>query len=77
MSEYDLSKKELGVLRIFRQFLMAPGLMLVINSPQLKTYRTAINALIEKDLLVKEQFKGGYSLTDGGFEVMKIVATDS
>ncbi len=77
MSEHDLSKKERNLLRIFRQFLMTPGKMLCLNAPQIKTYRTALNTLIEKDLLVKEKFKGGYSLTHDGFTVMKTVTSES
>ena len=58
-------------MRTFRQFLVTPGKMLCFFGPDLERHRPALLKLTEKDLLVKEQFKGAYSLTYAGFEAMK------
>ena len=66
-----MSTSEQRVLRAFRQFLMTPGQMLCFYGPNLKQYQSALTQMTEKDLLVKEQFKGGYSLTNAGYAAMK------
>ena len=66
------SKSEKSVLRRFRQFLMTPGKMLCFFGPDLERHRPALQAMTDRKLLVKEQFKGAYSLTPAGFEAMKI-----
>lgn len=66
-----LTKAEQGVLRVFREFLVTPGQMLCFCGPRLKTHRSALRQLAEKELVVKEEFKGGYSLTPAGFAAMK------
>lgn len=66
-----LSAAERRVLRDFREFLVTPGQMLCFYGPNLAKYKTALQHLTEKQLLVKEQFKGGYSLTQAGFAAMK------
>jgi len=45
--------------------------MLCFYGPELKRYSPALKQLTEKDYLVKEQFKGAYSLTRSGFHEMK------
>ena len=45
--------------------------MLCFFGPNLEKHKGALQRLTEKDFLVKEQFKGAYSLTDAGFEAMK------
>jgi hypothetical protein len=50
---------------------MGPGQMLCFYGPTLKKHRPALKQLTEKELLVKEQFEGGYSLTRSGFAAMK------
>jgi len=45
--------------------------MLCFYGPNLAKYKTALQHLTEKEFLVKEQFKGGYSLTQAGFAAMK------
>jgi hypothetical protein len=65
-----LTTGEQRVLRTFRRFLMTPGQMLCFYGPNLKQNRTALQQLIDKELLVKEQFKGAYSLTEEGFVAM-------
>lgn len=66
-----LTKSERGVLRVFREFLMTPGQMLCFYGPRLKAHRTALRQLTEKELVVKEEFQGGYSLTPAGFAAMQ------
>ncbi len=45
--------------------------MLCFHGPNLSKYRAALQQLTEKQFLVKEQFKGAYSLTHAGFAAMK------
>ncbi len=45
--------------------------MLCFYGPNLKKYQSALNQLTEKDMLVKERFSGGYSLTKSGYAAMK------
>ena len=45
--------------------------MLCFFGTNLEKHRSALQQLTEKDLLVKEHFKGAYSLTLTGFEAMK------
>ncbi len=66
-----LTPAEQRALQIFRQFLMGPGKMLCFSGPNLDRHRAALRQLTEKEMLVKEQFKGGYSLTETGYEAMK------
>ena len=68
--EILLSKSEQRVLRTFRQFLMTPGQMLCFSGPNLEQDEAALDLLTERELLIKEKFKGGYSLTRAGFESM-------
>jgi len=66
-----LSAPEQRVLRTFRQFLMKPDKMLCFSGPSFKQNEMPLAILTEKKLLVKEKFKGGYSLTQTGFAAMK------
>lgn len=65
-----LSTSEQRVLRTFRDFLMTPGQMLCFSGPDLKQHKATLDVLADKELLVKEKFKGGYSLTRAGFAAM-------
>jgi hypothetical protein len=65
-----LSESEERVLRTFRRFLMTPGQMLCFSGPSLKQDKAILELLTDKELLVKEKFKGGYSLTQAGFAAM-------
>jgi predicted transcriptional regulator len=65
-----LSTAEQRVLRTFRRFLMTPGQMLCFYGANLKQNKQALQQLTDKDFLVKEQFKGAYSLTREGFVAM-------
>ena len=66
-----LSTSEKTVLRAFQQYLVDPGQMLCFFGPNLEKHKAALQGLTEKDLLVKEHFKGAYSLTRAGFKAMK------
>lgn len=66
-----LTISEQRVLRTFRQFLISPGQMLCFHGPNLNRNQAALRQLIEKELLVKEHFKGGYSITEAGYAAMK------
>jgi hypothetical protein len=66
-----LTKSERGVLETFRRFLMTPGVMLCFNGPHLSKHSTGLRTLTEKGFLVKESFRGGYSLTQAGYNAMR------
>ena len=66
-----LSTSEQRVLRTFRRFLMTPGQMLCFYGSDLKRDQATLERLADKELLVKEEFKGAYSLTQSGFVAMK------
>jgi len=65
-----LTTAELRVLRTFRRFLMNPGKMLCFSGPNLELNKDTLEFLTEKEFLVREKFKGGYSLTQDGFTAM-------
>ncbi len=65
-----LSAAEQAVLKVFRDFLVAPGEMLCFTGPGLDKHSATLEQLTAQDLLVKEQFAGGYSLTAAGFRAM-------
>lgn len=44
--------------------------MLCFSGPNLKQNKATLDLLTNKELLVKERFKGGYSLTRTGFAAM-------
>jgi len=50
---------------------MTPGQMLCFSGPNLERDTAALHQLTDKKLLVKEKFKGGFSLTQAGFAAMK------
>lgn len=50
---------------------MNPGQMLCFSGPNLKQNKATLDTLTNKELLAKEKFKGGYSLTQTGFAAMK------
>ena len=65
-----LSTSEQRVLRTFRRYLMSPSQMLCFSGPNLKQNKATLELLTDKELLVKENFNGGYSLTQTGFAAM-------
>ena len=66
-----LSTAERNVLDVFRQYLVVPGEMLCFHGQSFQKHRAPLQQLTEKKLLLKERFKGGYSLTNTGFAAMK------
>lgn len=66
-----LSQSEERTLQAFRKYLVTPGEMLCFYGSDLEKHRAALKTLTDKKLLVKERFKGGYSLTHEGFAAMK------
>ena len=66
-----LTSSEKRVLQTFHQYLMTPGKMLCFSGPSFERHAADLNRLNEKKLLVREKFKGGYSLTNRGFSAMK------
>ena len=65
-----LSTSEHRVLRTFQRFLVTPGQMLCFYGPNLEQDKATLELMTGKELLVKEKFKGGYSLTQAGFAAM-------
>lgn len=66
-----LSKSERRVLKTFNEYLMTPGKMLCFSGVDLEKYSADLSRMTNKKLLVKEKFKGAYSLTRVGFAAMK------
>ena len=66
-----LSNAEQRALRSFRDYEVTPGQMLCFFGPNLQKHKAALKALAEKNFLIQEQFRGGYSLTDTGFKAMQ------
>ena len=66
-----LSTSEQRVLRTFREYLMTPSKMLCFSGPSLEQNKSALEGLTDRNLLVKEGLKGGYSLTPAGFAAMQ------
>lgn len=67
---------EKSVLLRFSQYLMTPGKMLCFSGPDLARHRRALQALAERKFLEKEDFKGGYSLTQAGFRTMALLVQE-
>lgn len=66
----ELTAPELAALRVFRDFHIAPGQMFCFTGPALEKHQKSLNQLVDKDLLVKEQFACGYSMTPSGYRAM-------
>ena len=66
-----MNASEQRVLQTFRHYLMTPGQMLCFSGPDFAKYRATLERMSEQELLSREKFKGGYSLTDAGFAAMK------
>ena len=66
-----LSSSERRVLRTYREYLITPGQMLCFSGQDLERHRATLDLMSDKKLLVKEAFKGGYTLTQTGFSAMK------
>lgn len=69
-SELQLSAGEVNILAVFKKYLMTPGRMLCLNNTDIGTMKRSLDKLIAAGLLIPEDFKGSYSLTRSGFNVM-------
>lgn len=69
-SEVQLSAGEVNILGVFKKYLMTPGRMLCLNNTDIGTMKRSLDKLIAAGLLIPEDFKGSYSLTRSGFNVM-------
>jgi hypothetical protein len=65
-----LSRAERSVLAVFRTFLVRAGEMVCFTGPQLQKFGPTLVGLTKKNLVVREQCAGGYSLTREGFAAM-------
>ena len=68
--EIVLTNSERRALKYFRQFMVSPGQMLCFYGPDLKKHGAALKRLTDREMLIKEKFKGGYSLTETGYHAM-------
>lgn len=50
--------------------------MLCFFGPNLDKHHDALQELTEKQFLIKENFKGAYTLTDAGYKAMKACAEE-
>jgi hypothetical protein len=66
-----LTSAEQSVLDVFRQYLVTQGEMLCFHGPMWEKHKTSLGKLTDRNMLVKEQFEGGYCLTETGFLAMK------
>ena len=65
-----LSTHEKRVLRTFREYLVTSGEMLCFSGQNFERDEVTLELLSDKDLLDRELFRGGYSLTKAGFTAM-------
>lgn len=65
-----LSTHEKRIFRTFREYLVAPGEMLCFSGQNFEQDKVTLELMSDKDLLDREAFKGGYSLTRAGFSAM-------
>lgn len=71
----SLSTAERAVFKVFREYLMRPGEMLCFSGAQASVKEKTLRDMTDRQLLVKEQFAGGYSLTTEGFRAMRSEAS--
>ncbi len=69
-----LSTPEQTIMQTFRQFGMTPNKMLCFYGQDLEGKEKALDSLVEKNLLVREKFRGAYSLTSAGYAQMRCSA---
>ena len=65
-----LSARECAALKVFSDFRVPFGKMFCFTGPLLEKHKASLALLIDKNLVVKEQFAGGYSLTPVGYRAM-------
>ncbi len=66
----SLSSAESAVFAVFRTYLARPGEMVCFPGPLAQQYAATLLKLTQRDLLVKESFAPGYSLTAAGYDAM-------
>lgn len=66
-----ITAAERKVLDTYQQYLITPGQMLCFTGPNYERDKETLELMSDKQLLTKESFDGGYSLTKTGFEAMK------
>ncbi|MEZ6134443.1 MAG: hypothetical protein R3C53_05990 [Pirellulaceae bacterium] len=69
-----LTDAEINVLGVFRKYLMGPGQMLCLSNTDIDSMKSTLDKLTKAGLLVPEDFKGGYSLTQSGYKAMTEVS---
>jgi hypothetical protein len=67
---HGLSAREFAALKVFSDFRVSLGKMFCFTGPLLEKHKTSLALLAERNLVVKEQFAGGYSLTPAGYRAM-------
>ena len=65
------SDSEKNVFMVFRNYQITTGQLLCFNGPNLQKHEAALRRLAAKKLLIKERFKGAYSLTRAGYAAME------
>jgi hypothetical protein len=63
----DLSAREIAALKVFSDYRVSLGKMFCFTGPLLEKHKISLALLVDRNLLVKEQFAAGYSLTPNGF----------
>lgn len=62
---------ERRILDTYQQYLITPGQMLCFAGPNFERDKKTLEQMSDKELLTRESFDGGYSLTKSGFVAMK------
>lgn len=65
-----LTTAERRVLDTYQEYLITPGQMLCFTGPNYERDRATLELMSDKQLLTRESFDGGYSLTKAGFAAM-------
>jgi hypothetical protein len=65
------------VLSVFRHYLVTPGEMLCFHGKWLDDHRESLRQLTARKLITKEQFQGGYSLTEAGFAALQTTSVEA
>jgi len=66
-----LTVAERQILHTYQQYLITPGQMLCFTGPNYERDKETLELMSDKQLLTRESFVGGYSLTMSGFAAMK------
>jgi hypothetical protein len=66
-----LSLADQIVLDVFRRYLVTSGEMLCFHGKWLEEHGASLRRLTAIKLITKEDFQGGYSLTDAGYAAVQ------